>query len=231
MIEQWREVLYPLGFLSSFVFACRFLVQWIYSEMQQKSLVTKTFWKLSLLGNFLLLFHSIIQMQFHVALIQVCNGVISWRNINLMQSADKKYRFTTTIFLMIGAACSLVMVFLFLDYWFQSGIEGWFRIPAWRWQKQENTHISFAWHLIGLGGLILFNSRFWIQWLMSEQKKTSSLSVSFWWMSLIGDIFCLVYFLRIGDFVNFIGPALGFIPYLRNLILIYRSAKTSESSL
>jgi len=230
MIEHWREVLYPLGFLASLAFTARFLVQWIYSEIKQQSVVTRVFWKLSLAGNLLLMFHSIIQMQFHVAFIQVCNGVVSWRNINLMRSPREQYSLKTTVFLMIGAVSSIVILFGIQNYWLNDGIDGWFRVPVWQWQEGVYEQAGMAWHLIGFGGLILFNSRFWIQWWIAEKNKVSSLGPSFWWMSLIGDIFCLTYFLRIGDLVNIVGPAFGLIPYLRNLMLIYKPSKISESS-
>jgi lipid-A-disaccharide synthase-like uncharacterized protein len=225
MIEQWREVLYPLGFISSLAFTARFLVQWIYSEIKQQSLVTQLFWKLSLTGNFFLMIHSIIQGQFHVAFIQTCNGVISWRNLNLMQSPRQQYSWQATLFMMGIALASLVMLFLCLN----DSIEGWFRVPVWVWQEAGETQVSLAWHLMGFGGLVLFNSRFWIQWWIAEKHKTSVLGPSFWWMSLIGDIFCLSYFLRIGDLVYIVGPAFGLIPYLRNLMLIYKPSKASKS--
>jgi lipid-A-disaccharide synthase len=71
-------------------------------------------------------------------------------------------------------------------------------------------------------GLALFSTRFWIQWWCAEQEKKSYLSGSFWWISLIGESLCLIYFLKIHDPVNSIGPAFGLIPYIRNLMLIYK---------
>ena len=90
MIESYRELLYPLGFLSSMMFGIRVLMQWVNSEMQRKSVVTKGFWKVSLLGNILLMLHSFIQVQFHVCIVQACNAVISWRNLNLMKPAHER---------------------------------------------------------------------------------------------------------------------------------------------
>jgi lipid-A-disaccharide synthase-like uncharacterized protein len=230
MIEQWREVLYPLGFLSSLAFTARFLVQWIYSEIKQQSLVTQLFWKLSLTGNFFLMIHSIIQGQFHVAFIQTCNGVISWRNLNLMQPSSQQCRWQVTLIIMGIALSFLVLVFSLQAFWLSDGIEGWFRVPVWIGQEADHAQVELAWHLLGFGGLVLFNSRFWIQWWIAEKHKTSVLSPSFWWMSLIGDIFCLSYFLRMGDLVNIVGPAFGLIPYLRNLMLIYKPSKASKST-
>ena len=97
MNEEWRVLLYSLGFLASLAFGLRFLIQWMTSERMQKSVVPPIFWKLSLSGNLLLLIHSFIQMQLHVFLIQSCNAVISWRNLNLMQAPERQVSFTTTL--------------------------------------------------------------------------------------------------------------------------------------
>lgn len=230
MIDQWREILYPLGFISSLAFTARFLVQWIYSEIKQQSLVTQLFWKLSLTGNFFLLVHSIIQGQFHVAFIQTCNGVISWRNLNLMKPSRQQYHWRTPFAVMGIALAAVILLFSFQAYWRGDGIEGWFRVPVWIWQDAgQNTPVGLAWHLMGFGGLLLFNSRFWVQWWIAEKHQSSVLSPSFWWMSLVGDLFCLSYFLRLGDLVNIVGPAFGLIPYLRNLMLIYKPSKASKS--
>lgn len=232
MIENWREFLYPLGFLSSLAFTARFLVQWISSEIKQRSFVTDVFWRLSLIGNLLLLVHSLIQAQFHVAIVQTCNGVISWRNLNLMQPVEKQYSFRTTSMLLLLSLSLTLLFFVLQAFWLADGPYEWFRVPVWQWQNVDKDHIPYLWHLMGFGGLILFNSRFWIQWWLAEKHKTSYLGPSFWWMSLIGDLFCLVYFLRIGDIVNIVGPGFGLIPYVRNLMLIYKSRKTTlpESS-
>lgn len=222
-VEFWRETLYPLGFISSLAFTARFLVQWIYSEIKQQSLVTTLFWKLSLMGNICLLIHSSIQGQFHVAFIQTCNSIISWRNLNLMQSISKQYRIRTVLITLGGALLSLTFLFAFQP----GGFSGWFRIPVWL-SHQADTSLGLTWHLLGFGGLILFNSRFWIQWWLAEKHQKSFLSPSFWWMSLIGDLFCLAYFFRIQDYVNVIGPAFGLIPYMRNLMLAYKPSKISR---
>lgn len=222
MIESWRSLLYPLGYLATFVFGGRLLVQWLQSETQGRSVVTRSFWRLSLVGNLLLLSHGIIQMQFHVAVIQAANAVISWRNLNLMDAQDKQYAFRTAFGLILGAVGLTTGVFFIQGLFFSEGIQAWFRIPVNSWQLLEGTQVSFQWHLLGFLGIALFNSRFWIQWWNAESQKRSFLGASFWWMSLVGEVLCLVYFFRIGDLANLIGPAFGVVPYLRNLVLIYR---------
>lgn len=221
MIDYLRELLYPLGFLSALAFGARMLVQWLTSEVKGRSVVMPGFWKLSLLGNLLLATHSLVQMQFHVCAIQACNAVISWRNLDLMQLPDQQITFRRTVIILISALATVVGLFALQGY-FLMGEGEWFRIPVAPWQTQMHTQASFAWHLFGIAGLILFNSRFWLQWWCAETRHESYLGPAFWWVSLIGELVCLTYFLRIHDSVNFIGPLLALVPYIRNLMLIYK---------
>ncbi len=223
--EQWREVLYPLGFLSSAAFGGRALLQWIQSEIKKESVVTKKFWQLSILGNVLLMLHALIQLQFHVCVVQGCNAVISWRNINLMK---EKHASLKTVFLLLFATIALTALAFLAQGMVFEGVSHWFRIPLSPWSQHRILYLSFYWHIVGFIGIVLFASRFWVQWWNAERNKKSTLSPSFWWISLIGDLLCLFYFAQIKDPVNLIGPALSLIPYIRNLMLIHRSKKAAS---
>lgn len=222
MIENWREWLYPLGFLASIAFSSRMLLQWFSSEVKGQSIVMPAFWKLSLCGNILLAVHSLIQIQYHVCLVQVCNAVISWRNLNLMRPIEERVTLSNTIKILIAGAVAATALFWLNGYLFSDGNFTWFRVPSTPWQDNAQLNIPFFWHLIGFVGMALFSSRFWIQWWYAEQQKKSTLGRSFWWMSLIGESLCLTYFLKIQDPVNSIGMAFSLIPYIRNLMLIYK---------
>lgn len=226
MIEAWRTTLYPLGYLATAVFGSRLLLQWLQSESKGRSVVNRSFWQLSLIGNALLMLHSLIQIQFHVCVVQACNAVVAWRNLNLMQTEGRRFsrRFTVSIFL--AAICLTVLLFVIQGAFLPGGYHAWFRIPVNPWQQHEGSEAALLWHAVGFAGILLFNSRFWIQWWFAERDQRSYLGPSFWWMSLIGEVLCLAYFLRIGDIVNLIGPAFGMIPYFRNLVLLYRTPKS-----
>lgn len=217
MSDGWRELLYPLGFLASIAFSARMLVQWLTSEFSGKSCVKPLFWKISLCGNALLATHAFIQIQFHVCLIQICNAVISWRNLNLMQPPTEQVSTRNTVGMMALAIITVPIAFIIQNH----GTE-WFRIPVTPWQNETHT-LSPLWHAFGFVGLILFGSRYWLQWWCAEKRRESYLGPAFWWVSLIGEGACLIYFLLIQDPVNFLGPAFAFIPYVRNLMLIYKS--------
>lgn len=231
MSDLWREWLYPLGFLSAGAFSGRMLLQWVSSEAKGRSTVMPAFWILSLIGNILLAAHSFIQIQIHVCLIQACNGVISWRNLNLMQPKESQVTLQTTLLAMAGAVLSVIGAFWIQSHYLMEDTSAWFRIPSTPWQSSTGTNISIAWHLIGFFGLALFASRFWIQWLGAEIHKKSYLSGSFWWASLIGDLVCTIYFFAIGDPVNYLGPLFGLVVYTRNLMLIHKSKTSNPESL
>lgn len=229
MSSSWQQLLYPLGFLPGIFFGGRFIYQWLLSESIQKSVVTTLFWRLSIIGNTLLLLHALIQSQYHVATVQTVNAVISWRNLNLMND-KKRVSLNTTIIIMVTCVAAITLFFLFQNMFTLGHESVWFRIPKGIWWNKEEKSVSLIWHMMGIIGLILFASRFWVQWIQSEFEKKSILGSSFWWLSLIGSILCLTYFIHIKDPVNFIGPLFGLVPYLRNLMLI-RKTKLSEAKL
>jgi len=224
---EWREWLYPLGFLSSIAFSGRMMLQWLSSEYQQKSIVTRNFWYLSLIGNIFLLIHSLVQVQYHVCFVQTCNAVISWRNLDLMKPEKERYQLRPVVAIFVVALLLMTSLFLLQGNLLLEGPFVWFRVPHLPWNSSDSQPVSMLVHFVGFIGIILFSSRFWVQWWLAERCKKSYLGPLFWWLSLIGDILSLGYFLRINDPVNFIGPAFGAIPYIRNLMLIKKNKRTA----
>jgi len=47
--------------------------------------------------------------------------------------------------------------------------------------------------VVGLGGQLVFGSRFVMQWLASEQRKRSVIPVAFWYLSITGTLLLLSY--------------------------------------
>ncbi|MGZ3732300.1 MAG: lipid-A-disaccharide synthase N-terminal domain-containing protein [Parachlamydiaceae bacterium] len=217
MNEEWRQWLYPLGILPAILFAGRYLLQWLTSEKLGKSVVMPLFWQLSITANLLLLLHSLVQLQFHVCVVQACSGVIAWRNLNLMQPLERHVKFSSVVCLLIGVMATIPLLFVLSAFLTASPIE-WFRSPL-----PTNQQIPGFWHMTGFLGLLLFNGRFWVQWWNAERDKRSYLGVEFWWMSVLGSILCFCYFTLLGDVINMIGPIFGLVPSIRNLILIRRA--------
>lgn len=224
MSEYWRHALYPLGFLAHFAFTARFIVQWLQSEREGKSVVTRPFWQLSLAGNLFLYVHSLIQMQFHVCLVQGFNGVLSYRNLELMRRDGPRFNFRVVPWLLGISALVTVCAFFFQD-WLCSSCFNWFRSPT--FSQVPVKPVDASWHVAGFLGLVLFNSRFWVQWWLSERIGQSTLGVAFWWLSLVGALLSAIYFYYIRDWVNLGGFVIGLVPYVRNLILLSKREQTA----
>lgn len=84
---------------------------------------------------------------------------------------------------------------------------------------------SSPWILVGLVGQFLFFGRFVVQWIASEKRKESIIPTSFWYLSLSGGIFLLVYAIHIKDPVFIAGGALNLLIYTRNIMLIKNQRK------
>ena len=87
------------------------------------------------------------------------------------------------------------------------------------------------WIGIGFLGQAIFGSRFLIQWIASERAKQSIIPLAFWWLSLAGAMFLLLYSIHRRDPVFIVGQCTGFLIYSRNLYFIYtkKSKQTAGS--
>lgn len=81
------------------------------------------------------------------------------------------------------------------------------------------------WKIIGFGGLGTFQARWIVQWIHSERHGESKVPLAFWWLSLLGSLLELVYFLRQQDPVGVAGYMISGVPYTRNLMLVYRKRR------
>lgn len=214
--ESLRIALYPLGLISTIAFTLRFLIQWLQSEKAHKSTVSQTFWWISLAGNLSLLFHSLVQGQYFICVVQGINGVVAVRNINLMEEKKLQWKLSTVLIQLGAAVLSITGLFLIFSS------QAWFRTPIHSFQTSLIAP-SFIMNVIGFLGVTLFASRFWVQWVQAECSHTSSLERPFWWLSLIGASLSIVYFALIQDYINLVGPLFGMIPYCRNLMLMRKS--------
>lgn len=82
-----------------------------------------------------------------------------------------------------------------------------------------------AWLIFGFSAQAIFMSRMLVQWIASERARSSVVPVAFWWLSLIGGLMLLTYFVRRGDPVGVVGQLFGVLVYSRNLILLSRTNK------
>lgn len=218
-MDELRPFLYPLGWVATLFFGARFALQWFQSELSGESYAGKSFWYLSLTGNCLLAIHCFLQVQYPICCVQVINGWIAWRNLQLL---EKKPPLTGS--LQKWAIClgffSLVTLLFFVQGLFSSHHHSaWLRVPQAPWQQGE-TSLGWGWHLFGIFGYVLFSLRFWVQWWRAEKEVKSRLSLDFWWLSLVGALLSCLYFWKMGDTVNLIGPLVGLPAYIRNIQLL-----------
>ena len=82
------------------------------------------------------------------------------------------------------------------------------------------------WKLVGWLGNVIFFSRFFVQWWATEKQKRVVVPNSFWWLSLIGSLCLLAYGVWRRDSVFIFAYAFTWIPYIRNLVISYRHAKS-----
>jgi lipid-A-disaccharide synthase-like uncharacterized protein len=79
---------------------------------------------------------------------------------------------------------------------------------------------TWWWTAVGFAGNILFGSRFIMQWLESEKKKSLVVPAYFWHLSFWGSVLNLFYALHLDSAPLLLGVgALPFI-YGRNLVLL-----------
>ena len=83
------------------------------------------------------------------------------------------------------------------------------------------------WTIFGLTANLLFASRFFIQWYVSERLKRSVIPVQFWYLSIAGSIMMLVYAIYIGKIPLILGFLFPTIIYIRNLMLIHKHERKS----
>ena len=76
------------------------------------------------------------------------------------------------------------------------------------------------WDLIGYLGNAIFGSRFIVQWVVSEQRKSSVIPTVFWWLSLLGTLVLAIYFIGLRNGPGIVGSVPNAAIYIRNLQLI-----------
>ena len=83
--------------------------------------------------------------------------------------------------------------------------------------------------IIGFTGQGIFASRFIVQWIFSERRGESHIPIIFWYLSIIGGFFLLIYAIFRKDPVIITGQIFGVFIYARNLILIKKKDKNEKN--
>ena len=89
---------------------------------------------------------------------------------------------------------------------------------------------STGWYALGFAGQLLFTSRFFVQWLVSERSRRVVIPEAFWYLSLCGSALLLVYAIHVKDPVFIVGQSTGSVIYVRNLVLIKRDKAAKDAA-
>lgn len=200
-------MIYIIGFLAQLLFSARLLLQWIMSEKAKKVVSPSIFWKLSLLGAYLLFVYGWLRDDFAIILGQLISYYIYIWNLNKKESWQKLPVFIRYLLLLTPIAAILFMlkdVRGFIDQFFLNE-----DVPLWLL-------------VFGSMGQIIFTLRFVYQWLYSRKKNESVLPMGFWLISLTGSLIIVAYALYRRDPVLILGQSTGLVVYCRNIYLLQR---------
>lgn len=80
-----RETLWlAVGFIGQIAFTGRFVLQWLYSEYQKRSVIPVAFWYLSIIGSALLLAYAIYRQDPVFIAGQAFGSIVYLRNLQLI---------------------------------------------------------------------------------------------------------------------------------------------------
>ena len=78
--------------------------------------------------------------------------------------------------------------------------------------------------------IVPVTKRFIAQWLVSEWRRRSVVTIAFWYFSLGGGATLVAYAIYREDPVFIVGQAAGLLIYSRNLYLIFRERRNAVAS-
>lgn len=85
------------------------------------------------------------------------------------------------------------------------------------------------WMIIGFFAQAVFSTRFIVQWVASERAGESVVPELFWLISLAGSMLLLTYAIHQRDAVFIAGQSSGILIYLRNIYMILRKKKCTQT--
>lgn len=207
-MSDWQ--IYSVGLIAQLLFSGRLILQWILSEKNKKVLTPSLFWKLSLIASFLLFVYGYLRNDFAIMLGQAITYFIYIRNLQLQgewQKAPKWLQISLYIF------PTLIVIYSYNNNTYDL-------------EKLFSNEAIPMWLLVlGSSAQVIFNFRFFYQWIYSEKRKESSLPLGFWILSLIGALLILIYAILRKDPVLFIGHITGSFIYIRNIMMIRKNGE------
>jgi len=201
-----------VGFLGQALFSTRFVIQWLATEKNKKSVIPTAFWYFSIAGSLTLLSYALYRRDPVFVLGQSFGVFIYLRNLCFIHP-----KFMNKLIAIIVIYFSALMFYLFSV--------GYVNPEHIKELRSNNTLKDTVWQVVGFIGQIMFSMRFILQWLASEKQKKSVMPVSFWYFSMFGSMTLLSYAIYQQDPVFIMGQSFGMIVYLRNLYFIFKEKK------
>ncbi|MDC0466172.1 lipid-A-disaccharide synthase N-terminal domain-containing protein [bacterium] len=197
--------IYSIGLIAQLLFSLRLLVQWLFSEKENKVVTPILFWIVSLIASFLFFIYGYLRNDFAIMLGQFITYYIYIRNLQLQNQWNRLQKGIQIVFINFPLIV-LLITFLRGEFDFSQLFNQDF-IPIW---------------LLALGivSQLIFTLRFIFQWIISEKNKLSQLPSTFWILSTVGSVIILIYSIFRKDPILFIGHTFGIIIYCRNLMIL-----------
>lgn len=198
-------IIYGIGFLSQALFFARTIAQWFKSEHEGKVISPNIFWQISLAASILMLIYGILRDDAAIVIGQVLVYFIYIRNLQL-KNAWKTMPLILRIITFLTPPVILFFLFTNTDYTIDTFL------------KNENNPLFLM--IWGIVAQVVFISRFFYQWIYSENKNESVLPMGFWIISIVGSSMNFVYAIYRLDPVLFAAHSLSMIIYLRNILIL-----------
>ena len=206
-MSNW--LIYSIGFLAQILFAGRLITQWFLSERSKKVETPSLFWKLSLIGSILMFMYGYLREDAAIMLGQMLIYTVYIRNLQLQNKWSGSNSFLKVIY--IGAPLLIAIYLIFISNFDLQYLFSRENIAPWL-------------IILGILGQVVFNTRFFYQWIYSEKKKVSTLPFGFWMLSLAGALLILIYGILRKDPVLIASHCFGGVVYVRNIYLLRNSA-------
>lgn len=203
-------LIFGIGLMAQGCFSARILIQWFLSEKKHEVISPTLFWVFSLIGSYLMFYYGWLRNDFSIIVGQFISFYVYVGNLRLKGVWNKIpfiVRWLLLLTPMIVGIATIQKDSHFVDVFL------------------KNKDVPIGLLIFGTIGQLVFTFRFIYQWIYSSKKQISVLPPAFWWISLSGSCMILTYGILRQDPILILGQSLGFISYIRNLMIGYKKSK------
>ncbi len=199
-------IMYAIGLISQVLFFARTILQWFKSEHEGRVLSPTIFWQISLLASIMMLIYGIMRNDAAILIGQILVYFIYIRNIQL-KDEWKPMPLALRVLIFICPIAILIYLFSGTGYTLDTFL-----------RNDKNPLLLMIW---GIASQLVFISRFFYQWIYSENKGESVLPLGFWVISICGSAMTLIYAVFRLDPILLAAHGLSLFIYLRNILIFY----------